>query len=424
MNEIPGRIRLAMDGMRVADVHTHFPTRGLRQARTLADIVSYHWLATELTRAAEREFEASPHGDPEAYLREVVPHFAAIRNTSNHYAMVGILRDLYGFDGRTLTEDNWRRVDEAVRSHADDPAWVDVVLDRARIEKLVVPVGEGAGDLSSRYVPYETGEDLFMASTPDALKRLGGGGGGGGPPKTLDDLEAAITGAIDSFASERGIRALHVWCHSEWTYAPPDRARAASALEAIGRGGEPSVEEGRDLTSFSADATAAAAGRHGMVIQLFHGMTAHSGPGPGGGGGMSSDCNLRFLRSLAPHFAAHPETRYDLFLATRIPGHEAASLARVHYNLMVSGAWWHAFTPTTLTEFFRDRLEMLPTTAWNAFYSDGYIVEWVYGKLLVTKNRLAVALAGLVEEDFLTEDDAVEMAGRLLYDNAVRTYGM
>ena len=83
MNELPGRIRLAMDDMRVADVHTHFPTRGLRQARTLADIVSYHWLATELTRAAEREFEASPHRDPEAYLREVVPHFEAIRNTSN-----------------------------------------------------------------------------------------------------------------------------------------------------------------------------------------------------------------------------------------------------------------------------------------------------------------------------------------------------
>jgi hypothetical protein len=90
---------------------------------------------------------------------------------------------------------------------------------------------------------------------------------------------------------------------------------------------------------------------------------------------------------------------------------------------MVSGAWWHAFTPTTLGEFFRDRLEMLPSTAWNAFYSDGYIVEWMYGKLLVTKNRLAHALAGMVDEGFLADaEDALDVAEKVLYDNAERAY--
>jgi hypothetical protein len=155
------------------------------------------------------------------------------------------------------------------------------------------------------------------------------------------------------------------------------------------------------------------------VIQLFHGMGVH---GPPGRGACSSDWDPGFLRSLAGHFARHPGARYDLFLGTRIPGHEAASLARVHHNVMVSGAWWHAFTPTTLSGFFRDRLEMLPLTAWNAFYSDGYIVEWVYGKLLVTKNRLAVALAGMVDEGFMTEDDALDAAATLLYANAARVY--
>ena len=203
MNELCQRIRASMDSMSVADVHTHLGSFGLRQARNLADIVSYHWLAVELARAAGRKFQSDPRADPIGCVREVLPYFPDVRNTVNHYTFMGILRVLYGITDRTLTEENWECADD-----------------------------------------------------------------------------------------------------------------------------------------------------------------------------------------------------------------------------MVSGGWWHGFTPTTLLTFFRDRLEMLPSTAWNAFYSDGYIVEWIYGKLLVTKNRLALALSGMVDEGFLTEDDALDIARRLLYANAVASYVM
>ena len=102
-----------------------------------------------------------------------------------------------------------------------------------------------------------------------------------------------------------------------------------------------------------------------------------------------------------PKFASvHPDTMIDLFLATRITGHEAASIARTYGNIIVSGAWWHAFTPTTLSSFYRDRLEMLPNTAWNAFFSDGYIVEWIYAKLQLAKKCLTYTLSELVDEGF------------------------
>jgi hypothetical protein len=42
----------------------------------------------------------------------------------------------------------------------------------------------------------------------------------------------------------------------------------------------------------------------------------------------------------------------------------------------------------------------------------------------VTKNRLAQALAEMTVEGFITEDDAVDIARRLLYDNAVAAYRM
>jgi hypothetical protein len=112
----------------------------------------------------------------------------------------------------------------------------------------------------------------------------------------------------------------------------------------------------------------------------------------------------------------------DIFLGTRIPSHEAASIARSYRNISVSGGWWHGFTANTLHTFFRDRLEMLPDTAWNAYFSDGYTIEWAYAKLRLTKNRLSLALAELVEDGLMTVGDALAIARKLLYDNAKRIY--
>jgi glucuronate isomerase len=75
-----------------------------------------------------------------------------------------------------------------------------------------------------------------------------------------------------------------------------------------------------------------------------------------------------------------------------------------------------------MTEFFRDRLEMLPMNKWNAFFSDAYCAEWVYGKSTLTRNRLALALSELVEEALVTEETAAEMARMVLYDNPRRLY--
>ena len=246
-------------------------------------------------------------------------------------------------------------------------------------------------------------------------------------PRTPEELEAAIRRRIDWLADVQGIRALHVWHGWPWVYEPAGPGEVQAALDLLASGSDDEDKDRKTLplglrvalASFAADVTASAAGGHGMVIQLFHGMMLYTKTSVAS---HVSDWDPAFLRKLAFHMHRNPSTRFDIFLATRIPGHEAASLARVYPNMMVSGAWWHGFTASTLSEFFRDRLEMLPNTAWNAFYSDGYIVEWIYAKLLVAKNRLAHALAGMVEEGFLVEDDVPEIAARLLYENATAAY--
>jgi hypothetical protein len=419
MNDLTRHIRDELDRTRVFDVHSHLGTRGSWRASTLADIVSYHWLAVELGRVRGRAPEASPGTDPEGFMREVLPCFPAIRNTVNHYAMMGMLRDLYGVGDRTITEGNWEGIDAAVRKKAADPGWFRSVLERARIERVCVAYDEeGAPEGPPGWrVPYEYGEYCLSPAHVDDLEELTGGG----PlPATAEDLAAAIRTRVEVLAKSHRVKAFHVWRRG-WRYTQGGRDRADSVYKRMKEGGELPHDDWLCLAGLTADAAAEAAGKAGAVIQLFDGMIRHT-LSPVGVCEVSH-WDSEVMRSLPRYFHAHQGTKFDYFLGTRIPSHEAASLARVYANMMVSGAWWHGFTPGTLHEFFRDRLEMLPSTCWNAFYSDAYMVEWVYAKLLVTKNRLALALAGMVEEGFLVEEDCAEIAQRVLFDNAAAAYG-
>jgi hypothetical protein len=413
------RIKGIVDETPVIDIHTHLGTNGIWQARDLTDILFYHWLGTELRNAGCPEEICAPQfagketKPPSARerIRHAAPYCALIRNTSNYWAFSGLMRDLYGFKNG-LDESNWEKAFDAVAERAKDPSWEIEVLRRARIEKLAIEQSFVPRDASA-YFRYLNAEPLYGVGLgkPDAFKTIVGTKVG-----SAVDLNTALSRAIQRLVEEKEIRSLHVWLPAAWRYTAIEEPEIDRLLYYWTSGEHISGYEQNCLASFSADLMAREAAKHALVVQLFHGSTAY------GKGFQVGTWHPEYLRTLIYHIGKHPQTRFDLFLATRNASHEATSMARMHTNLMVSGAWWHAFTPSTLIEFFRDRLEMLPVNRWNAFYSDGYCVEWCYGKLLLTKNQLSVALCRMIDEGLLEERDAALIARMVLYDNPMRVY--
>ena len=409
-----GEVREIVDETPAIDVHSHLGTNGLWQARDLTDILHYHWLGMEL-RTADCP-PAVVHGrdlDPRERVRQTLPFLSAVRNTVNHWAFRGLLRDLYGFEGDTLREGNWEDVFERVQATANDAAWIANVLKRGKIEQVCVPYLTAPAGPSPFFL-YEYGEPLYgvgLSGSLDVVERLTDAviyDGG--------DLDAALSRQVERLATEHNVRCLHVWMPSSWRYREVSTKRASDLIGWLKQGEDLTEETRNQLASFSADVIAREAGERAMPVQLFHGSVAY-GDGP-----QTAVWEPDWLRRLVGHVARNPRTPFELFLATRNASHEATILARMYPNLLVSGGWWHGFTPTTLREFFRDRLEMLPMTRWNAFYSDGYCIEWVYGKSLVTRNRLAQALAELVAEGLLAKEDVPEVARQVLYENPKRYY--
>lgn len=411
------RIRAGIEEIPVIDIHTHLGTGGMWQARSLADILFYYWLGTELRNAGCPEEICAPKGesaresDPRERVRQAVPYCERIRNTSNYWAFSGLMRDLYGIKGG-LTEENWEKAFDAVAEKAADLFWETEVLRRARIEKAAVERACVPRD-ASPYFNYAYAEPIYGVGLgdPKATEKMLGR-----KAESRVALDSALRNTIRRFARKDAVRAFHVWLPASWRYTRIEEREIDRLLHFWMNGETISGYEQNCLASFSADICAREAADHNIVVQLFHGSTAY------GRGMQVGTWHQEFLRTVINHTGSNGKTEFDLYLATRNASHEATSMARMHTNLMISGAWWHGFTPTTLREFFRDRLEMLPMTRWNAFYSDGYCVEWCYGKLLLTKNMLAVALTQLEEEGLLDDSDVGAIARAVLYENPKREY--
>lgn len=398
-------IRQALDDLPVFDVHSHLGAKGKWCARDIRDLIGYHWLKIELERLTGGKIEGA--SDVQSFMARVLPLFPAIRNTSTHYCFVGMLKALYGFEGATLTAENWEGVNEAIESAARRADQRAKVLDTGKIRKVLVARRDmPESNPGDRFVPYDYGEKTISLEADE--------------PGDLDRIEKRIRAKVAELA-DAGSKALHMAFMRTERYLPDSAPDTVSALLDRKRGGASlSADEANRIHSWCLDILTDEAGKRGVVVQVFHGMARYASPVSANG---ALDVDPGFMRNMAILAGGHPGTTFDLFLATRQPSHESASFGRILPNLCLSGAWWHGFTPATLKMFYRDRLEMLPNTAWTAFYSDGYTVEWVIGKLHLAKHCLALVLAEMVSEGFYSEDDALRIARNLLWENPLRTYG-
>ena len=417
MSQVNPNLSRIVQETQAIDVHSHQGAQSVWQARNLWEILSYHWLAVDLCCAGcPREILWSKDIDPRDGVREAAKWSKLTRNTVNHWCFMNIARDLYGFRDPYLDEHNWEWLADAVDEKLGDPQWEAHVLDQAGVEQASARIGNPP-HLPERYFMYEYGEYLFCPSVrrnvQESLTQIGPG------ITSAAQLRQAIADNVKFLAAAHNLRALHMWVPLTWTYQPVEEGRAESLLHKALANVRLEHAEQDALGSFTADCTAEIAGELGIVLQLFCGSLKLEWHGLD-----VSVYRPEWLRALAPLLSKHPKTQFDIFLAARNLSHEAAVMSRVYPNMWVSGAWWQAFTPSSMTEFFRDRLEMLPMNKWNAFFSDGWCVEWVYGKSTMSRSRLALALSEIVEEGLVTEDTAAEMARMVLYENPKRLYGL
>ena len=78
--------------------------------------------------------------------------------------------------------------------------------------------------------------------------------------------------------------------------------------------------------------------------------------------------------------------------------------------------------PEIIRSYLKLRLQMLPYSKIGGFFSDAYVVEWIYGKAALAKKELAYVLAEMVHLDYIDRDTAIDIAKTVLNENAAKLY--
>ena len=123
-----------------------------------------------------------------------------------------------------------------------------------------------------------------------------------------------------------------------------------------------------------------------------------------------------------PLFQAYPSARFDLSHSGYPYLREAAILAKTFASVYLNMSWIHIISPIGARAGLKEWLRMVPNNKIIAFGDDLKYVETVFGHVKMARENVAFVLAEMIEEGFVSESLALDVAQAVFYDNPARLY--
>ncbi len=220
---------------------------------------------------------------------------------------------------------------------------------------------------------------------------------------TLDDYLQVVRKGVEGWKSS-GVVGLKMW---SGLYADQDKRQAANIFDKLMRGEELDiVPEVNPLGSFLTEEMLDMAGQLGLTVAVHTGM------------GFASKS-----QHMVPIIGRHPETRFDLF-HLGIPDHEETVLmCKNFHNAWLNLCWCHIISPEITCSVMDQMIDLVPMNKVIAFGADYCVaLEMIYGHLIMAQENIARVLARRVERELLSQNDAIDIAHRWLYNNPKELY--
>uniref|UniRef100_A0A7C2ZVJ9 Glucuronate isomerase n=1 Tax=Ignisphaera aggregans TaxID=334771 RepID=A0A7C2ZVJ9_9CREN len=403
----------------IVDIHQHLNPARLA-AKTIEDIVFYHYIVTELASAGmdREEFEKAVHKDR---ISKALPYFKYVRGTSTFWCLRQILKNIYGIDIKGIDESNWKDVVNAIEGRPRDNAWAYSVLKNVcKVKKSFLTINPleplpqydeevftGALRVEHivQYINRETLQKIEQAAGIDV--------------NDAESLDKALESLFKKFHNK--IVAITVPVQPDERFLIPHRNEVTLYVRDLKKRDVLSPEGRTLLSSFILHKLLSLCAEHKKVAQIMLGVKrpVPSAAPPDYAITMYSPDQILNMARL---FAMYPELKFDVMTADSTISHQLTVIAKNYPNVCISGYWWYSMYPEIIGSYIRLRLQMLPYNKIGGFFSDAYVVEWVYGKAALVKKVLARVLAEMVFENYIDKELAIDMAKALLYENAIHIY--
>lgn len=441
MTNLALTVEEALSHVPIMDAHTHL-VGGKLGARGLHDIALYHMVISDLHAAgcpSGRRLSEFPRWadkvEAHARLSEAIPYLPLIRNTSCHWAMKTILADLYGWTA-PITVDNWKKLDDLIRERADDTVWHHQILDRSGIARTCAEYARRGDGESDDRLQYSLEWGMFMrcqwGEFDTALFELERAWGGkpedGASPigagkrmvpqrtiRSVDDVYAALDHYVASIPTQY-VTSMAMHLSTDIDYELPTAGAFEEALQRRSTAGS----RERDIyAAFVAEELFKRLEAMPKPIVFQFSFAAEPLPFE-----TASRINQKTLAQLAELLARHPKLQFQSFSASLHADQTLCTLCRELPNLSLAGYWWHSFFPQTIRSLISQRLDMLPVNRQVGFFSDAYVAEWAYAKVLLVRKQLAAVLAEKIEQGQYSFDEALSISQSILFETASDLLGM
>ncbi len=408
-----------MAALPVADTHEHLrPPAALRLPMSPGRLLSHSYLTRNLRRS-----DGSPNGVGaalevdlhDATWETVRPYLDRIRRSSYFRWLMRGLTELYDLDDDMLSAATWDRLSDELPARYGEAGWLSAGLDRAGVEAVIWDPYWASGTVATedpRLIPSLRVDPWLVAFHPSAKDH----DGNNVIHDWADEFDIDVVRFVDLEALIEALVRRNVAAGSRslkfaWAYdrslavAAPDRSAAVKLM------GRPADRMSRaDRLTFGDYVVHFAleqARQHGLVIQVHTGMGRLHGSNP---------------IHLDPLLAAYPEVVFDLFHGGFPWIHESGALAHQHPNVRLNLTWLPQLTSAATVGIIKEWIQVVPQVGRISWGGDCDTIEETYGALLAFRWATSVALGELVEERYISLEEAAVAATDLSWDAGAAIY--
>ncbi len=338
------------------------------------------------------------------------PFWDMIRNTAYAKQTLITIRDIFGIDD--LNRNTYRQLSEAI-AKSRKPGWYRHVM-REKANIAVSIVDWQSTDLQPDIFVPTMRLDHFVG----VLSRADLGileGESGITIHSLDDLVKAMRTTLEGYVAGGAVAVKSALAYNRvLKYDKVSRHEAEIAFNRIAShlGEGLAWLEAKPLQDYMMHQVIRAAIEVGLPIQIHTGLQE-------GNENIITNAKPTHLVNL---FIEYKEAKFDLFHGGYPYVHEWATLAKYFANVTADITWLPIISPEMARRLLHELIETVPGNKIMAFGGDSMTVEMAYGHAVMARQVVTRVLSEKVDEGYLSEDEAVVLARRMLRDNPASLY--
>lgn len=411
------RIKTYVDHLEIVDTHEHLMEEANVQREEPIDFMHllFHYADDDIKSAgmSKPEFAellTNKYTVIEKWKR-IKPFFEASKNTAYNRTVLLAIDRLYGM--KDLNDSTVLPLSQKLRESYNGK-WYDYVLkDRAKIKYAIQDVEKTrSANPMFRYV--EKFDAFIRIHSKQEVLALGKEYNA--HVSDLDSYIAMLAGAFQE-AMGRGIIGVKsaLAYHRTLKYEGTPKSVADSVFARLMNSPDDKTFAFNDVKPFQdyvMHQIIQLVRKNNIPFQFHTGLQS-------GDGNIIDNANPSHLANL---FLQYRDVKFVLFHGGFPYGGILSTQAKAFRNVYIDMCWSAIISPSYSERYLHEWLETVPANKIMAFGGDYHNVEGTYAHSLIARAIVSKVLSEKVRDAYLTEAEAIDIARRLLRDNAIELF--